>query len=167
MNTRLLADLFALDLKTRENKGGSLSGATLYKHLLDVRTFVFNNNDPALALQRRDAAREGVEALTETGLKVISDGGSRSLLSRIPLIGWLFGPKKAQRSKPTVGSLRWYGQNVMREIIAAGKSPEETVDISWLTAVGGVGAPIGVVCLSKILASEAVMWTNHAIFTVC
>jgi hypothetical protein len=147
LNTRLLADLFALDLKTRENKGGSLSSSMLYKHLVDVRTFVFNNNDPALALQRRDAAREGIEALTETGLKAIS-GNSRSLLSRIPLSGWLFGSKQIPRSKPTVGSLRWYGQNVMREIIAAGKTPEEAVDIGWLTAVGGVGAPIGVVSLS-------------------
>lgn len=158
MNTRLLADLFSLDLKTRENKGGSLSAATLYKHLLDVRTFTFNNNDPALALQRRKAAREGAEALTETTLKVISSGkeAPKCILSKIPVIGRLFGSKDDERSQPSIGSLRWYGQNVVREIIAAGKSPEEAAEISWLNAVGGVGAPIGVVGLPVMLAQEDV-----------
>ena len=123
-----------------------MNTATLYKHLLDVRTFVFNNNDPALALQRRNVARQGLEALTESTLKVLSSStNSKCFLSKLPLVGWLFRPKETERSEPSVGSLRWYGQHARRELIAAGKSPEEAADIGWLTAVGGVGAPIGVV----------------------
>jgi hypothetical protein len=159
-----MADLFCLDLKTDENKEGSLNTAELYKHLMSVRTFGFNNFDPALALRRRNEAHEGSKILTETTLKVISPGSSpigggheiiprvtgaisgaaTRIASKIPIIGGLISNlgKKAQAD---TGSLRWYGQNVVKELIAAGKSPEEAADICWLTAVAGVGAPIGMV----------------------
>lgn len=160
-----MADLFSLDLKTDENSGGSLSTAELYNHLINVRVFGFNNNDSALALQRRKYAREGAEVLTETTQKsisgssnLISDGHgilsktagaihgvATNVTSKIPIIGGLVKKVGKKASQADTGSLRWYGQNVVKEIIAAGKSPEETVDICWLTAVGGVGAPIGVV----------------------
>lgn len=160
-----MADLFSLDLKTDENSGGSLSTAELYNHLINVRVFGFNNNDSALALQRRKYAREGAEVLTETTQKsisgssnLISDGHgilsktagaihgvATNVTSKIPIIGGLVKKVGKKASQTNTGSLRWYGQNVVKEIIAAGKSPEETVDMCWLTAVGGVGAPIGVV----------------------
>lgn len=159
-----MADLFCLDLKTDENNGGSLNTAELYKHLIDVRIFGFNNNDPALALQRRKEAREGTEVLTETTFKVVSGasnpisgghgilskatgaitGAATSITSKIPIVGGIV-KKISKKAQTDTGSLRWYGQNVVKEIIAAGKSPEEAADICWLTAVGGVGAPIGVV----------------------
>lgn len=134
---------------------------------MSVRTFGFNNFDPALALRRRKEAREGSKVLTETTLKVISGGSNpirdakgivskatggingavTSITSNIPLVGGLVSKasKKAE-SKAKTGSLRWYGQNVVKELICAGKSPEEAADICWLTAVAGVGAPIGMVC---------------------
>ena len=159
-----MADLFCLDLKTDENKGGSLRTAELYKHLMSVRTFGFNNFDPALALPRRNDAREGSKVLTETTLKVISHGSSSigsgdgvipkvtgaisdaatRITSKIPIIGGLV-TRVGKKSQAETGSLRWYGQNVVKELVAAGKSPEEAADICWLTAVAGVGAPIGMV----------------------
>lgn len=159
-----MADLFCLDLKTDDNDGGSLSTAELYKYLIDVRIFGFNNNDPALALQRRNEARKGAEVLTDTTLKVISSssnpissghgilskatgaitGAATGIASKIPVIGGIV-KKAGKNAEADTGSLRWYGQNVVKEIIATGKSPEEAADICWLTAVGGVGAPIGVV----------------------
>lgn len=166
MNTRLLADLFSLDLRTPENENGSYDAATLYTHLLNVRTYGFNNNDPAVALNRRKVAREGAESLTESTIKVVK-GSPKSIVdapkgimskvtgavtktvtgiaSHIPVVGGLFN-KGGKATQASTGSLRWYGQNVVREIIAAGKSPEEAAEICWLSAVAGVGAPIGVVC---------------------
>ena len=193
MNTRILADLFSLDLHTSENEGGSLNTAHLYKYLLDVRTYGFNNNDPALALQRRKVAREGAEILTETTLNVVRggsvpgkgliskaagavEGAVTGVASHIPVVGGLFGGKKG--GKTETGSLRWYGQNVVREIIAAGKTPEEAAEISWLTAVAGVGAPVGVVsnpnpckpdlyrfligCRSNIITSSLPMFSTSS-----
>ena len=159
-----MADLFCLDLNTDENDGGSLSTAELYKHIIDVRIFGFNNNDPALALQRRKEAREGAEILTETTLKAVSGGfnpiGSghgilskatgavtgvaTGITSKIPVVGGLV-KNVGKKVQANTGSLRWYGQNVAKEIMASGKTPEEAAEICWLTAVGGVGAPIGVV----------------------
>lgn len=159
-----MADLFCLDLKTDDNEGGSLSTADLYKHLIDVRIFGFNNNDTALALQRRKDAREGAEILTETTRKVVAgnsnpisaDHGILSkatgavtgvvtgITSKIPVVGGLVN-KVSHKVHANTGSLRWYGQNAVKELIAAGTSPDEAADICWLTAVGGVGAPIGVV----------------------
>lgn len=153
-----------MDLKTDDNDGGSLNTAELYKHLIDVRIFGFNNNDPALALQRRNEARKSAEILTDTTLKVVSSssnpisggpgilskatgaitGAATGIASKIPIIGGIV-KKVGNKAQADTGSLRWYGQNVAKEIIATGKSPEETADICWLTAVGGVGAPIGVV----------------------
>lgn len=120
---------------------------------MDVRVWGFSNNDPALAWKRRMAAREGAEALTETTVKLIKatpreagvkgvTSGIKGIASKVPIVGGLF---KHGSNSSTTGSLRWYGYNVVRELIAAGKSPEETAEICWATALGGVGASISVV----------------------
>ncbi|KAF7625730.1 prostaglandin G/H synthase 2/cyclooxygenase 2, pgh2/cox2 [Aspergillus flavus] len=160
MVTRILADLFCLDLKTPENPNGTYNVAELYKYIIDVRIFGFNNDDPGLALQRRKWAREGAESLTKTTLKVVSNlpaseksgkgivkgavSTAKSIASKIPLVGKLVGDGKGVEGQSTSGSLRWYGYNVAKELIASGKTPAEVADISWMNAVGGVGATIGV-----------------------
>jgi hypothetical protein len=165
LNARISADPFSLDLKTPENKNGSLDTGTLYKYLIDVRTFGFANNGPALSWQRRMLARKAAEALTETTLKVVKaipkdierdpksitsgiissiTGAIKGVGSKIPLVGKLVRGS-GNTAHATSGSLHWYGQNVARELMAHGRTPEEIADILWLTAVGGVGATISVV----------------------
>ncbi|KAB8078973.1 heme peroxidase [Aspergillus leporis] len=160
MLTRILADLFYLDLKTPENPNGTYNIAELYKHIIDVRVFGFNNDDPGLALQRRNWAREGAKNLTKTTLKVVSNlpaseksgkgiikgavSTAKGIASKIPIVGKFIGDDKGVEGQSTSGSLRWYGYNVAKELIASGKAPAEVADISWMNAVGGVGATIGV-----------------------
>ena len=170
MLTRILADLFCLDLKTPENPNGTYNVAELYKYIIDVRIFGFNNDDPGLALQRRKWAREGAESLTKTTLKVVSNlpaseksakgivkgavSTAKGIASKIPLVGKLVGDGKGVEGQSTSGSLRWYGYNVAKELIASGKTPAEVADISWMNAVGGVGATIGVVRLLKVVSTR-------------
>ncbi|KAE8389860.1 heme peroxidase [Aspergillus alliaceus] len=172
MLTRILADLFCLDLKTSENPNGTYNNAELYKYIIDVRIFGFNNDDPGLALQRRKWAREGAESLTRTTLKVVSNlpaseksakgivkgavSTAKGIASKIPLVGKLFGDGKGVEEQSTSGSLRWYGYNVAKELIASGKTAAEVADISWMNAVGGVGATVGVFTdvLSYFLQAE-------------
>ncbi|PVH91358.1 prostaglandin G/H synthase 2/cyclooxygenase 2, pgh2/cox2 [Periconia macrospinosa] len=140
VNTIIMGDMFSLDLYGPENPNGSLSVAELYKHLLNVRTWGFNNNDPAMAFRRRLWAQEGAEVLTETTKASVSDiaGKSNGLVDRLG---------KLLRKPPTAhvkeGSLRWYGQHVVKELLAHGKTIQETTDIVWLTALAGIGVPVG------------------------
>ncbi|KAL1638781.1 hypothetical protein SLS58_008595 [Diplodia intermedia] len=151
LNTKLIADLWCQDLQTDENPTGTLSTPQLYKYLMDVRTFGFNNNDPAMTWRRRLWAREAAEVLIPSTIKAIKEGtaslapgllkragaGVRKGLGKVPLLGRL-----VPQAKEEAGSLRWYGHNVAREIMAAGRTLEETADICWLTALAGVGAPV-------------------------
>lgn len=161
MMTRLLADLFSLDLESQENKNGSMGVAELYGHIMNVRVFGFENLDPALALERRLVAQEGARVLSSTTADVIkrlpSSSGvgkelvakAKGIVSKIPLVGRLVGEEgHGSKDQSKAGSLRWYGYNVAKEMLAAGKSTEEVADISWMNAVGGVGATIGVVSTS-------------------
>lgn len=165
LNTRVIADLWCQDLHTDENPGGTLTTVQLYKHLMDVRTFGFNNNDPAMTWRRREWAREGAEVLIPTTMKSIKEGtaslapgllkkagtGIQKGLGKIPLLGKLV-PKPEEKA----GSLRWYGNNVAKELLAAGKTLEETADICWLTALAGVGAPVSMVCCASLSFSSLV-----------
>ncbi|KKY15413.1 putative prostaglandin g h synthase 2 cyclooxygenase pgh2 cox2 [Diplodia seriata] len=153
LNTKLIADLWCQDLQTDENPTGTLSTPQLYKYLMDVRTFGFNNNDPAMTWRRRLWAREAAEVLIPSTIKAIKEGtaslaspggllkragaGVAKGLGKVPLLG-----KLVPQAKEEGGSLRWYGHNVAREIMAAGRTLEETADICWLTALAGVGAPV-------------------------
>ncbi|KAF2150654.1 heme peroxidase [Myriangium duriaei CBS 260.36] len=141
VNTHMLASLFNLDLKSNDNPLGTLSIAELYKHLLNVRIWGFNNNDPGMAWRRRAWATEGAVVLTKTTKEVIDAIGNNG--NRWGLFGWLLGWKtRAHQAKE--GSLGWYGRQIAKELMAAGKSPSETADIMWLTALAGVGVPVGV-----------------------
>ena len=150
VNTIIMGDLFSLDLYGPENPNGSLSIAELYKHLLNVRTWGFNNNDPAMAFRRRLWAQEGAEVLNETTVASVSDiaGKSNGLVDR-----W----GKLLRKSPTAhvkeGSLRWYGQHVVKELLAHGKTIQETADIVWLTALAGIGVPVGLVSAHAVFSA--------------
>jgi len=137
LNAQLLADMFYFDLKTDENPGGTLGVADLYKHLLDIRIWGVNNNDPAQAWNRRRRAREGATAIIDSTRKLVdkvtlSRGFGLGIASTIA--GALSSIKK--------GSLRSCGHKLVEELLAQGNSAEKVVDNLWLTAFGGIGVPV-------------------------
>ncbi len=126
-----------MDLKGSQNPKGTLTTKKLYKHLLNVRIWGFNNNDPGLAFQRRIWAQEGATALTTTTKSTVKD---------VLAIGLCAGLNRLRhRNDIKEGSLRWYGQHVVRQLASNGLSIKEVADIMWLTALAGVGVPVGLV----------------------
>jgi hypothetical protein len=98
-----------------------------------------------MAFRRRLWAQESTKVLTETTTAVVSQiaGGAKGLTNRL---GKLLKKSPAACVKP--GSLRWYGQHVVKELLAHGKTVEETADIVWLTAIAGIGVPVGLVSVT-------------------
>jgi hypothetical protein len=140
----LLADLFSLDLKSNQNPTGSLSIPELYKHLLNVRIWGFNNNDPGLAFCRRMWAQDAATVLTKSTKQAIERSLHLEPLSLIEKIKSVaIGPVKKDFTQ--LGSLRWFGQHIVRELLANGQSVDEATDMMWLTALAGVGVPVGMV----------------------
>ncbi|GLA37646.1 hypothetical protein AnigIFM63309_004597 [Aspergillus niger] len=137
LNARIMADLFCLDMKSPENESGSMNAATVYKHLMNVRTWGFNNTDPGLMLQRRKWASESAEALVKTTLKVVNE---QAQPQKTHLLGKLTGYQQSE-----VSTLRWYGNNVAKQMMEMDMTAAETAEVCWLTAVGGVGAPVGLI----------------------
>jgi hypothetical protein len=141
VNARLLGDLFYLDLKGTQHPHGTLTAKELYRHLLNVRVWGFNNNDPGLAFLRRIWAQEGATVLTKTTKSNVRDVVAGGLCIRAKRIY----ERYKNHIKP--GSLRWYGQHVVRQLHASGLSTKEVAEIMWLTAVAGVGVPVSLVSL--------------------
>lgn len=162
-NTRLVADLFSLDLKTSENPQGQYDPTTLYTHLSNVREFGFFNQDAAVALTLRHKARDSADSLMKTTLEAVkrspksivdapkdaitkANSAFVNITSHIPVVGSVV-KKHDKIGQTSTGSLRWYGQQVVRELIAAGKTIDEASDISWMNAVGAVGTITGLVSI--------------------
>ncbi|KAF2139467.1 uncharacterized protein K452DRAFT_77778 [Aplosporella prunicola CBS 121167] len=182
--TRLLADLWSLDLKTPEDPSGSLSIKQIYKYLVDLREFGFNNTDPARTWRKRLSAQDAAKVMTASTLKCIErrqsaspvaaasgaasaaatkskgfiskatssvTGAVTGALSKVPVVGKWFGGgggggdgSAAAKATETMGagSLRWYGDQVVKELREAGNTLEETGDLCWLTAIAAVGASV-------------------------
>lgn len=146
-----------MDLRTDENPTGTFTTpATLYKAIMDVRTFgFFSATEPALQWRMRNWARDGATLLIPSTIKAVKEGvaslkggllsrlagGVRWGLRKVPVVRRVVPAEKERR-----GSLRWYGNSVANEMIKAGKTVEEAAEICWLTAVGAVGAPVSMVC---------------------
>lgn len=151
LNARMLADLFYLDMKSEENPRGSLETVDFYQHLLNIRVWGFNNNDPGLAFNRRRYAQEGAQALTASTLSLVQDvaheknsGGLAAYLASKTYGGEV--PRKASL-KP--GSLRSAGHRMVEEFLARGESVERTADTCWLTSFGGIGVVVTAVSLRQ------------------
>lgn len=151
LNAQLLSDIFYFDLRTDENKKGSLSNAELYKHLLNIRVWGVNNNDPAMAWNRRRWAQEGAAIMAKTGRTLVEDvAGEKRGPGFAGHIVNLFSDKYRPRSAGIKqGSLRSCGHKIVQGFLAKGVSPEQTADICWLTAFGGIGVPVTTVSLFK------------------
>jgi hypothetical protein len=115
----------------------------LYKHLLNVRIWGFNNNDNAVAWRRRAWAAEGATVLTQTTKETVQ-GISRDVSSST-LLGFIFSARSARPDWSKKDSLRSYGRGIVKRLLAAGKTVDEIADICWLTALAGVGVPVNVV----------------------
>lgn len=161
VNTIIQADLFSLDLRGPENPNGSLSIPELYKYLVDVRTWGFNNSDPAMAFRRRLWAQQGAKVLTETTISAVSHlaGGAKGISSRLMNL-----VKKSPTAHAREGSLRWYGQHVAKELLNNGKTVEEAADIMWLTALAGVSVPVGLVSVSHV--NSFLYWTAEQLISL-
>ena len=143
----MMADVFCLDLKTDENPGGVHSVPELYKALLDVRIWGFNNNDIAQSWNRRRFAQEGANALSKSTQTLVSmianEERSFGIMQKLNTMLSRTKGHKADQSKE--GSLRWYGRSIVRKLLQAGKTVEEVSDICWLTAFAGIGVVVAVV----------------------
>lgn len=144
LNARLLADLLYFDMRSDENPDGSLSAAELYRHLLNIRIWGVNNNDPAQAWNRRRRAQESAKIMIDSTRKLVDEvKNSRGLgLGVISTASKMLG--RTQHLKKD--SLRSCGQKLVEQLLAQGGSPEKVVDTLWLTAFGGIGVPVTSVC---------------------
>ena len=137
----MLASLFCLDLRSQENPQGSLSTADLYRHLINVRTWAFHNDDPCTAWRRRACAQEAAAILINSTRKMVESVAFES--GQKGLTGWLF--KSPRPNKAKAGSLAWYCRHIAKGLMATGKTESEVADTCWLTALEGVGVPVKVV----------------------
>ncbi|TDZ65292.1 Psi-producing oxygenase A [Colletotrichum trifolii] len=140
LNAQLLADLFYFDLRTDENPGGTLGAAELYRHLLNIRVWGVNNNDPAQAWNRRRRAQESVRVVAASTRKLVDEvalgrGLGFGIASTISGVA----SRKAHLRK---GSLRSCGYRLVEELLAQGNSADKVTDNMWLTAFGGIGVPV-------------------------
>ncbi|KAI8944722.1 heme peroxidase [Xylaria longipes] len=140
LNARLLADLFYFDLKSNENPDGVLSATDLYKHLLNIRIWGVNNNDPAQAWTRRRRAQEGAKVIMDTTRKLVDE----VVRGRGLGLGIASGLSNVFSRKTHIkaGSLRDGGYKIVDELLAQGNSAERVTDNLWLAAFGGIGAPV-------------------------
>ncbi|EMD84856.1 hypothetical protein COCHEDRAFT_1219837 [Bipolaris maydis C5] len=148
MNAQLLSDIFYLDLRTDENKSGSLSTAEFYKHLLNIRIWGVNNNDPAMAWNRRRWAQEGAAIMTKSGRDLVRDVANEKGASGFAgyLASAISDKHKSRSSEIKQNSLRSCGHKIVQGFLSKSISPEKTADICWLTAFGGIGVPVTTLC---------------------
>lgn len=64
----------------------------------------------------------------------------------------VFSHNDSAKAASKEGSLRWYGHHVVKELLSAGKTVEQVSDISWLTALAGVGVVVSLVSIGSALS---------------
>lgn len=149
LSAQLLSDLFYLDMRTEENPNGTLSTVELYRALLDMRIWCFNNNDPAQAWNRRRRAMEGAKIIVDSTRvlvdEVVRDQGGYGFVSSLSGLG---SSRKGHLQK---GSLRSCGYKLVTELVNEKMSAERIVDTLWLTGYGGSGVAVTSVSISRSL----------------
>ena len=133
LNARLLADLFYFDLRTDdENPKGSLSYADVYKHLLNIRVWGANNNDPGQAWNRRRWAQESAKVIINTTKPLVQEVVSEKNTSGLfAYLSSFMSPSRSHSSKIKKGSLRSLGRKLVQGYIANGATVEQTIDNLW------------------------------------
>ncbi|KAH0432490.1 linoleate diol synthase [Colletotrichum camelliae] len=140
LNAQLLADLFYFDMRHTENPGGTLSATDLYRHLLNIRIWGVNNNDPGQAWNRRRRAAESVKVITDSTRKLVDEVSRGRGLN----LGFISAINEVASRKTHINkdSLRSCGYKLVEELLNQGGSPEKVTDNVWLTAFGGIGVPV-------------------------
>ena len=148
LNARLLADLFYFDLRTDENPNGSLSYADVYKHLLNIRVWGANNNDPGQAWNRRRWAQQSAKTIIDTTRPLIEEvANENSAVGIFTFLSSLVSPNGSHSSHIKAGSLRSLGRKLVQGYLANGTSVEQTIDNNWLNGFGAVGTLVTTVGL--------------------
>lgn len=145
--TRVLSDLFCLDLRTADHPKGSLNIAEMYRYMMDVRIWGFSDLDVAMSWKRRMWAEEAAAVLTKSTANSIT----AALIGRLP------GLKNGDPKK----NLRAFGQDMVKKLSDKGQTKAQINDLMWLTPVGGVGVVVGLVadCLTYFLdPANATTW---------
>ncbi|WQF78857.1 Putative cytochrome P450, hem peroxidase superfamily, hem peroxidase, animal-type [Colletotrichum destructivum] len=158
LNAQLLADLFYFDMRTDENPNGTLGAADLYRHLLNIRVWGVNNNDPAQAWNRRRRARESVKVMIDSTRTLVSEvavgrGLGFGIVSTISNV-------VGRKSNFKKDSLRSCGYKLAEELLAQGNSVDQVVDNMWLTAFGGIGVPFYEVMEFFLRRENASIWAE-------
>ncbi|CCF39565.1 linoleate diol synthase [Colletotrichum higginsianum] len=158
LNAQLLADLFYFDMRTDENPNGTLSAADLYRHLLNIRVWGVNNNDPAQAWNRRRRAAESVKVMIDSTRTLVSEvAAGRGLgFGIVSTISNVVGRKSNFKKD----SLRSCGYKLAEELLAQGNSVDQVVDNMWLTAFGGIGVPFYEVMEFFLRRENASIWAE-------
>ncbi|KAI1117572.1 hypothetical protein F5Y14DRAFT_465495 [Nemania sp. NC0429] len=130
--------MFYFDSKSDENLHGVLSATDLYNHLLNVRIWGVNNNDPGQAWNRRRRAQEGAQVITDTTRKLVDEvaRGRGFGLGIAMAVSNAFSRKTYLKKD----SLRSCGYKLVDELQAQGNSAERVTENLWLCAFGGIGA---------------------------
>ncbi|KHN98764.1 heme peroxidase [Metarhizium album ARSEF 1941] len=158
--TRVLADLFYLDLRSDENPNGTLGTAELYRHLVNVRVWA-DNSDSGEAWNRRRDAQESLKVIIESSRKLV-DEVARGVGFGLGVVSALTS-KFTRKAYVKDGSLRSCGLKLVEELLSQGNSAERVVDSLWLTAVGCVGHPVNAfseVMGFFLLPENASLWAD-------
>lgn len=140
LDARLAADLFYFDLRTEdENTRGTLSYTDVYKHLLNIRVWGANNNDPAQAWNRRRWAAQSAQVIIDTTTPLVKEVADETAGGFFSLLSALVPPYGYSDSRVKQGSLRSIGRKIVQGFLASGMPIERIVDNAWLNGFGAVG----------------------------
>lgn len=138
VNSRFLADLFCLNIKTTHNEDGVHSASELYKMLLEIRAWLYEPDpDHSAKWYKRRKAEEHSKILTES---------TSAAFDRLNSASWgeslksMFGfAAKKPTQQPTL--LRELGGLLANDALKS-KNPDEAAHLMWMLAATGVGSPV-------------------------
>jgi hypothetical protein len=120
--------LFFLPLKSYHNPDGEYSESELYKVMADLIAFIFYEVEPAKGWALRRDAKRGVEKLGKVMEKEIA-----KLNPTVGVLGRIIGGG-GPSNKAQPASLKDYGANLAKRMLARGKSVEY---VSWILLWSG------------------------------
>lgn len=136
--SKLLSDMFVMDLKTEENPNGSYDVQGLYADLMALNAWGLNDTDVALSWNRRRDAKEAMKRLVETIEPHVKRASGSGFIQN------LF--KGTQGNDTDAKSLRALGEKSVAELLENGRPLDEVVDLMIYSAIGGVGSALTMVC---------------------